>query len=110
MASSLPWPTVPAPVAAVIALVVALAMVSAALAEQLDDPLAEAQSRRVALAAAAQATAVLDDGLGLSHSIIVGQVRSAVVDLLRGSGLSADEARSALDGSDEQAGHAPVPD
>jgi len=81
-----------------------------ALAEQLDDPQAEAQTRRLALAAAARATAVLDDGLGLSHSVIVGQVRSTAVDLLRGSGLSAEQARRALDGSDEQAGHAPVPD
>lgn len=73
-----------------------------ALAEQLDDPQADAQARRLALEAAARATAVLSEGLGLSYSVIVGQIRSTAVDLLRGSGLSTEEAHRALERSDER--------
>jgi hypothetical protein len=44
-----------------------------------------------------RATAVLDEHRGLQTSSLVGQVRSTAVDLLRGSGLSEEEAIEALD-------------
>jgi uncharacterized membrane protein YgaE (UPF0421/DUF939 family) len=58
----------------------------------LDDPEAETSSRRIALDAAARATGVLAEDRSMSTSALVAQVRSTAVDLLRGSGLSEDEA------------------
>jgi hypothetical protein len=46
--------------------------------------------------AAGQATLVLERTGNLSVSVIVGQVRSTAVDLLRGSGMSYDEAADAV--------------
>jgi hypothetical protein len=69
-----------------------------ALAEQLEDPdRDEAEVRRLALRAAASATSVLDDDPGLTISVIVGQVRSTAIDLLRSAGLSNEQALKALD-------------
>jgi hypothetical protein len=51
-----------------------------------------------------KATAVLETNPGLSINVIIGQVRSTAVDLLRGSGLSNDEARAALDAAVQRAG------
>lgn len=68
------------------------------LASQLEDPAREVATRQLALEAAAQATTVLDGDPDLSISVIVGQVRSTAVDLLRGSGLSGEDALRALDG------------
>jgi uncharacterized membrane protein YgaE (UPF0421/DUF939 family) len=62
------------------------------LVHHLDDPEAETESRRMALDAARRATAVLDRDHSLSTSALVAQVRSTAVDLLRGSGLTEDEA------------------
>ena len=45
-----------------------------------------------------------EQGPGLSVMVIVGQIRSTAVDLLRGSGLSAEEARRALDSAVQRAG------
>jgi hypothetical protein len=84
----------PAPLADAVAL---LAEAVTALAEALDDPEREADARALAVDAAVQASAVLEESPGLSVSMIVGQVRSTAVDLLRGSGLDAEEARRALD-------------
>jgi uncharacterized membrane protein YgaE (UPF0421/DUF939 family) len=67
------------------------------LVRHLDDPAAETSSRRLALDAARRATAVLDEDHGLHTSALVAQVRSTAVDLLRGSGLSEDEATTALE-------------
>jgi uncharacterized membrane protein YgaE (UPF0421/DUF939 family) len=67
------------------------------LVHHLDDPDAETSSRRLALDAARRATAVLDEHHGLHTSALVAQVRSTALDLLRGSGLSEDEATAALD-------------
>jgi uncharacterized membrane protein YgaE (UPF0421/DUF939 family) len=67
------------------------------LVEHLDDPERETASRRLALDAARRATAVLDEDHSLSTSALVAQVRSTAVDLLRGSGLSEDEAIAAMD-------------
>ena len=55
--------------------------------------------REPALRAAGQATLVLENTGNLSVSVIVGQVRSTAVDLLRGSGLSYDEAAAAVRGA-----------
>lgn len=70
-----------------------------ALADELEDPARDAATRHLAVAAAAKATSILDDDPDLSTSVIVGQVRSTAVDLLRGSGLSTDESHDALDGA-----------
>jgi hypothetical protein len=67
------------------------------LVHHLDDPEAETSSRRLALDAARRATAVLDEDHGLQTSALVAQVRSTAVDLLRGSGLSEEEATAALE-------------
>jgi uncharacterized membrane protein YgaE (UPF0421/DUF939 family) len=67
------------------------------LLRHLDDPSGETSSRRYALEAATRATAVLDAHSGLQTTTLVGQIRSTAIDLLRGSGLSEDEAMDALD-------------
>ena len=62
------------------------------------DPDAETRSRRLALEAAARATAVFDEEHGnLQTSAIIAQVRSTAVDLLRGSGLTEEAATAALE-------------
>jgi hypothetical protein len=53
-------------------------------------------SRDAALRAAARATLVLERTGNMSVSVLVGQVRSTAVDLLRGLGLDGDEARTAV--------------
>jgi uncharacterized membrane protein YgaE (UPF0421/DUF939 family) len=72
------------------------------LASELEDPRREASTRRLALEAATTATEVLEQGAGLSVDVIIGQVRSTAIDLLRGSGLSAEEAHAALDAAVER--------
>jgi hypothetical protein len=74
-----------------------------ALGNQLDEPGGEAVTRRLALEAAVKATSVLDSDPGLSMNVIIGQVRSTAIDLLRGSGLSGEEARNVLDAAVERA-------
>jgi len=63
----------------------------------LDDPDAETSSRRIALDAARRATEVLAEDRTMSTSALVAQVRSTAVDLLRGSGLTEDEAIAELE-------------
>jgi hypothetical protein len=78
----------------------AVALLADALDElvaHLDDPERETSSRRIALDAARRATAVLDEDRTMSTSALVAQVRSTAVDLLRGSGLSEDEAIAAME-------------
>ena len=77
-----------------------------ALGNQLAEPGGEAVTRRLALEAAVKATSVLDRDPGLSMNVIIGQVRSTAIDLLRGSGMSGEEARNALDAAVERAGAA----
>jgi hypothetical protein len=77
------------------------------LGEQLEHPEGDTGARRHALEAAVKATRVLQDDPGLSISVIIGQVRSTAIDLLRGSGMTGDEARAALDGAVERARAAP---
>jgi uncharacterized membrane protein YgaE (UPF0421/DUF939 family) len=77
------------------------------LGNQLEDPDSDAATRRLALEAAVKATAVLEQEPGLSVNVIIGQVRSTAIDLLRGSGLSSEEARTALEAAVQRAGVAP---
>jgi uncharacterized membrane protein YgaE (UPF0421/DUF939 family) len=65
-----------------------------ALREALEDPERADAVRTPALHAAATATRVLEETGNLSVTVVVGQVRSTAVDLLRGSGLTYDEAAS----------------
>jgi hypothetical protein len=62
------------------------------LREALEDPDRAEAVRAPALRAAARATLVLQETGNLSVTVVVGQVRSTAVDLLRGSGLTYDEA------------------
>ena len=67
-----------------------------ALGAAIDDPGAAGAVREPAVRAAVEATRVLESTGNLSVSVIVGQVRSTAVDLLRGSGMSYDEAADAV--------------
>jgi uncharacterized membrane protein YgaE (UPF0421/DUF939 family) len=69
-----------------------LAEACLALREALDDPERADAVRTPAVHAAATATRVLEQTGNLSVTVVVGQVRSTAVDLLRGSGLSYEEA------------------
>lgn len=74
------------------------------LAGYLDEPgrVPEALERpgnRFALKAAEEATAALGERSDLPTSMIVGQIRSTAVDLLRASGMHLDEAAGELDGA-----------
>ena len=62
------------------------------LDEYLDDPAGQPMVREPALRAAARATLVLEQTSNLSVSVIVAQVRSMAVDLIRGWGVARDEA------------------
>jgi hypothetical protein len=68
-----------------------------ALGTQLTEPGGEMAVRRAALRAAAKATSLLREDPDLSSVVIVGQIRSTAIDLLRGSGLGAEEARQAME-------------
>jgi uncharacterized membrane protein YgaE (UPF0421/DUF939 family) len=94
----------PAPVADALGL---LAEAVLELGQQLEHPESDTGARRHALEAAVKATRVMQDDPGLSISVIIGQVRSTAIDLLRGSGMTGDEARAALDGAVERARAAP---
>jgi uncharacterized membrane protein YgaE (UPF0421/DUF939 family) len=67
-----------------------------ALRGAIEDPGRAGEVREPALRAAGQATLVLERTGNLSVSVIVGQVRSTAVDLLRGSGMSYEEAAEAV--------------
>jgi uncharacterized membrane protein YgaE (UPF0421/DUF939 family) len=67
-----------------------------ALGSAIDDPARAEAVRAAALRAAGEATLVLERTGNLSVSVIVGQVRSTAVDLLRGSGMSYEEAAAAV--------------
>jgi len=77
------------------------------LGNQLEHPEQDTAARRLALEAAVRATRLLQDDPGLSISVIIGQVRSTAIDLLRGSGMTGDEARTALEAAVDRAGAAP---
>jgi uncharacterized membrane protein YgaE (UPF0421/DUF939 family) len=73
-----------------------LASAVRSLGDALDDHDLAPSVREPALRAAVRATLVLQETGNLSVSVIVGQIRSTAVDLLRGSGLSYDEAAGAV--------------
>jgi uncharacterized membrane protein YccC len=72
-----------------------------ALGEQLAEPGHEVEVRRCALRAAARATATLAENPAMSDVVIAAQIRSTAMDLLRGSGMGAEEARRALEAATE---------
>jgi hypothetical protein len=72
-----------------------------ALGRQLTEPGHEVEVRRRALRAAARATATITGDPGLSNLVIAAQIRSTAIDLLRGSGMAAEEARRALEAATE---------
>jgi uncharacterized membrane protein YgaE (UPF0421/DUF939 family) len=74
-----------------------------ALATYLEDGEGPEEARRWALEAARRATEILDERHELGTSVLVGQVRSAAVDLLRSTGM--DQA-SALQALEDAAGRA----
>ncbi len=73
-----------------------LAAAVRALEGELADPRRGNAAEDAALRAAARSTAALEVTANLSASVIVGQVRSTAVDLLRGLGMDGEEARSAV--------------
>lgn len=83
--------------------VVDLARAVRALATYLEEPGGPEEARRFALEAARKATEILKDRHDLATSVLVGQIRSAAVDLLRSTGM--DQA-SALQALEETAGRA----
>ncbi|MDF2704321.1 MAG: rane protein-like protein, partial [Rubrobacteraceae bacterium] len=83
--------------------VVDLARAVRALATYLEEAGGPEEARRFALEAARKATEILKDRHDLAASVLVGQIRSAAVDLLRSTGM--DQA-SALQALEETAGRA----
>jgi uncharacterized membrane protein YccC len=83
--------------------VVDLARAVRALATYLEESGGPEEARRFALEAARKATEILKDRHDLAASVLVGQIRSAAVDLLRSTGM--DQA-SALQALEETAGRA----
>lgn len=73
-----------------------LASAVRALGPALDDADRAGEVREPALRAAADASVVLERTGNLSVSVIVGQIRSAAVDLLMGTGMDYDEAADAV--------------
>jgi uncharacterized membrane protein YgaE (UPF0421/DUF939 family) len=73
-----------------------LAIAVRALGDVIDHPGEAEAVRGPALRAAGQATQVLEQTGNLSVSVIVGQVRSTAVDLLRSTGSSYDDAAEAV--------------
>lgn len=68
------------------------------LGTQLAEPAAEGlhDARPPAIRAAGRATAVLEQTANLSVSVLIGQIRSTAVDLLRGTGMELAEAQAAV--------------
>lgn len=74
-----------------------------ALATYLEEPGGPEEARRFALEAARKATEILEERHDLAISVLVGQIRSSAVDILRSTGM--DQA-SALQALEETAGRA----
>jgi uncharacterized membrane protein YgaE (UPF0421/DUF939 family) len=66
------------------------------LARHLADPESDPATRELALRAAARATAALEETGNVSATVIIGQVRSTAVDLLRSMGIDGEEALDAV--------------
>jgi len=67
----------------------------------LSDPERSAAVRYPAVSAARRASAVLEQTTNLSVNVIVGQIRSTAVDLLRSTGMEPDDARARVRGGPE---------
>jgi uncharacterized membrane protein YgaE (UPF0421/DUF939 family) len=80
-----------------------LAQAVRALVSAIDDPGRADAVHEPAIRAAADATIALERTGNLSVSVIVGQVRSTAVDLLRGSGMSYEDAAEAVRGAVREA-------
>ncbi|WP_210491830.1 FUSC family protein [Patulibacter sp. SYSU D01012] len=74
-----------------------LAAAADALRRQLDEPHRAADAPRLALAAAREATAVVEDRHDLPTSTLVAQVRAIAFDVMRASGVEAEDATERLD-------------
>jgi hypothetical protein len=68
-----------------------------ALAEYLEEAEGAEEARRFALSAARRATEALGERHDLAVSVLVGQLRSMAVDLLRSTGMNQAEALAALE-------------
>ena len=73
-----------------------LARAVEALSAYIEEPEHPVETRRFALEAAVGATAVLLERNDLRTSMLVGQIRSTAVDLLRASGMDSTESLEAL--------------
>jgi hypothetical protein len=69
-----------------------------ALATYLEEPGGPDETRRFALEAARKATEILEERHDRAVSVLVGQVRSAAVDILRSTGMDQASALQALEG------------
>jgi hypothetical protein len=86
-----------------------LAAATRALEAALDDESQIERVREAAVRAAARGTRVLEGTGNLSVSVLVGQVRSTAVDLLRGTGMSYDEAVRLVRRAAQEAEEADLP-
>ena len=86
-----------------------LARAVEALATYIEEPEHPLDTRRFALEAAEEATAVLQDRSDLQTSMMVGQIRSTAVDLLRASGMTSAESLQALHEAASRATEYPSP-
>jgi hypothetical protein len=80
-----------------------LARAVRALATYLEETSGPEETRKFALEAARKATEILKERHDLAISVLVGQIRSAAVDLLRSTGMNQADALAALE---ETAGRA----
>jgi uncharacterized membrane protein YgaE (UPF0421/DUF939 family) len=78
------------------------------LAAYIEEPEHPVDTRRFALEAAEGATAVLQKSNDLRTSMLVGQIRSTAVDLLRASGMDRTEALDTLSDTTSQASQKPA--
>ena len=78
------------------------------LATYIEEPEHPVDTRRFALEAAEGATAVLEESNDLGTSMLVGQIRSTAVDLLRASGMDRTEALDTLRDTTSRASQKPA--
>lgn len=78
------------------------------LSSYIEEPEHPVETRGFALEAAGGATAVLEERSDLRTSMLVGQVRSTAVDLLRAAGMDSTEAHEALRESSNRTTHEPT--
>ena len=85
-----------------------LAYAVEALAAYVEEPEHPVETRKFALEAAGEATAVLQERNDLGTSMLVGQIRSTAVDLLRASGMDTTETLEALRETTDRASQKPA--